>query len=334
MGRPVDIAVVGATGLVGEVLLERLGDAPFAVGRVHAVASARSAGERVDAGGRRVAVVDLEGFDFGESDIAVFAVPPAVAGAHLPRAIAAGCRVLDLSGLSAADPAVPLLVAGPSADYFGESLVAAPSALTVLVAAVVRPLQARAPVASVEVLGLSPVSALGRAGVEALARETAGLLNARPREPGPFPQQIAFNVFPTGDQRSGCEAADAQLEAELRRVLGDPALGVTVTNVRVPVFFGTAAAVRVATGARGLGADEARELLAAVPGIRLAAPDDAGLMASPVSHSAGVDDVFVGSLRSPGRDGILVLWAVADNIRHGAARNALGLIEMIVKSID
>ena len=334
MTRPIDIAVVGATGLVGEALIEQLGEAPFAVGTVQAVASARSVGRRLDAGGRRLRVVDLADFDFSRSDLAVFAVPPEVAWEHLPRALAAGCRVLDLSVLSAADPDVPLLVAGSSADFDGARLVAAPSALTVLLTTVLRPLQARTRVESVDVVALSPVSALGRAGVESLARETTDLLNARPREAGPFPQQIAFNLFPVGDAPAGCEANDTGLAAELSRVLGDPAPAVTVTNVRVPVFLGIAAALRVATGAPELGADEARGLLAGASGIRLAGPDEGGLMASPVSHSAAAQDVFIGSVRDGGQDGILVLWAVADNIRQGAARNALGIIEMIVKCFD
>jgi aspartate-semialdehyde dehydrogenase len=334
VGRPIDVAVVGATGLVGEAILERLGDAPFAVGKVRAVASARSVGTQARCGGRRLSVVDLQDFDFVGSDIAVFAVPRAVAGDHVPRAIAAGCRVIDLSGLSAADPAVPLLAAGASVRCGGERLVAAPSALTVLVAAVLRPLAAQTRLTSVDVVALSAASALGRAGVECLARETASLLNARPREPGPFPQQLAFNVFPTGDRPGGCEAPDPHLAAELTRVLADPELAVTVTNVRVPVFFGIAAAVRVATAGPGLGAAVARELLAAAPAVRLPGTDDEGLVASPVTHSAGADEVFVGVVRDGGQDGILVLWVVADNIRQGAARNALGLMEMIVKCFD
>jgi aspartate-semialdehyde dehydrogenase len=333
VGRPIDVAVVGATGLVGEAVVERLAEAPFHVGRIHAVASARSVGEQLDAGGRRLRVVDLADFDFGGSDIALFAVPSAVARDHLTRALAAGCRVIDLSGLSAADPAVPLLVAGGSSGPEGEMLVAAPSALTVLLATVARPLLAQARLQSVDVLALSPVSALGRAGVKGLARETASLLNARPRDPGPFPQQTAFNLYPVGCHSQGCESGDDGCAAELRRVLCDPGLDVTVTSVRVPVFFGIAAAIRVATGTPGLTAEEARELLAAAPAIRLAGPDEEGLMASPVSHAATADDVFLGPVRCGGQDGILVLWAVADNIRHGAARNALGLIEMIVKSI-
>jgi aspartate-semialdehyde dehydrogenase len=334
VSRPVDIAVVGATGLVGEALLERLGDAPFPVGSVHALASSRSAGRRVDAAGRRLKVVDLEGFDFGGCDVVVFAAPRAVVADHLPRALAAGCRVVDLSGLSALDPDVPLLVAGLSRGIHGAQRVAAPSALTVLVATVLRPLLAQTDATSIDVLALSPASALGRTGVEGLARETADLLNARPRGVGAFPQQIAFNLFPTGDRPGGCEADDLQSACELQRALGDPAPAVTVTNVRVPVFFGIAAALRVATRAGGLDADGARELLAVAPGIRLAGPDDDGGMASPVTHSAGSDDAFVGPVRDGGQNGILVLWAVADNIRHGAARNALGIIEMIVKSID
>jgi aspartate-semialdehyde dehydrogenase len=331
----IDIAVVGATGLVGEAFLEIVAQRRLPIGRIHALASAGSVGKRLSTGKESLTVADAAGFDFGQVSYALFAVPPSVAEALIPRATAAHCTVLDASAVWSAELA-PTLVA---ADVNGTQLhglstgtvIALPAPLAVLVGSVVAALRAEIGLLGIDVVGLRPVSDLGRAGVGGLARETADLLNAKPRQEGPFSQQIAFNVLPgTGVAASnGYLPDEIGVAAQLQRLLGDPALPVTVTLLQAPVFFGGGAVVRLDTR-QPVAVERVRRLLEARPGIVVVDPDATGAYPTPVTHSAGSDQLFVARLREPaGRPG-LVLWALADNIRHGIAGNAVQVLGALV----
>lgn len=333
--KPIDIAVVGATGLVGEAFVDLLGRSDLPIGQVHALASSRSVGKRVSVGGRSVTVADLNAFDFAGVDYALFAVPPSVAEAVIPRAVGAGCTVLDASAVWSAEP-VPTLVA---ADVNGAQLrgasggtvIGLPAPLAVLVGSVLAPLRAEIALSSIEVVGFRPVSDRGRPGVAALARETTDILNAKPRQDGLLPQQIAFNLLPgTGVAASnGYLPDEVGVAGQLRRLLADPGLPVTVTLVEVPVFFGIGAVIRIETR-KPIALDKARGLLATAPGIVVADPDEDGHYPTPVTHTASQDAIFVARLREPdGRAG-LVLWALADNVRCGIAGNALKVLRTLV----
>jgi aspartate-semialdehyde dehydrogenase len=333
--KPMNIAVVGATGLVGEAFLELLGRSDLPIGQVHALASSRSAGKRLGVGARSVTVGDVAGFDFAEVDCALVAAPLSVAEAVIPRAVAAGCTVLDASAVWSAEP-VPTLVA---ADINGAQLrgasggavIGLPAPLAVLVGTVLAPLRAEIALSGIEVVAFRPVSDRGRPGLAALARETADVLNAKPRQEGLMPQQIAFNLLPgTGAAASnGYLPDEVGVAGQLRRLLADPGLPVTVTLVEVPVFFGVGAVIRIETR-KPIALEKARGLLATAPGIVLADPDEDGHYPTPVTHSATRDAVFVARLREPdGRAG-LVLWALADNIRCGVAGNALKILRTLV----
>lgn len=330
----IDIAVVGATGLVGEAFLELLAGSDLPVGETHALASAGSAGKRVAYGGRSLTVADAATFDFAKAHYVLFATPPSVAETLVPKATAAGCTVLDASAVWSAELAPTLVAAEVNPDQLaglsGGAVVTLPAPLAVLVGTVVAALGDGARPTGVDVVGLRPVSDRGQAGVGGLARETADILNAKPRQDGPFPQQIAFNLLPgTGVAASnGYLPDEIGVAAQLQRLLGNPALPITVTLVEVPVFFGAGAVVRI-DAQQPVSLDRARDLLAKV-GIVVADPDGEGRYPTPVTHSAGSDAVFVARLREPaGRPG-LVLWALADNIRHGIAYNALGLLRALV----
>ena len=333
--KQINIAVVGATGLVGEAFLELLGRSDLPIGQVHALASSRSAGKRVSVGARSVAVGDLNEFDFAEAEYVLFAVPPSVAEAVIPRAVAAGCTVLDASAVWSAEPVPTLIAADVNGAQLrgtsGGAVIGLPAPLAVLVGSVLAPLRAEIVLSAIEVVAFRPVSDRGRPGVGALARETADILNAKARQDGLLPQQIAFNLLPgTGVAASnGYLPDEVGVAGQLRRLLADPGLPVTVTLVEVPVFFGVGAVLRIETR-KPIALERARGLLATVPGIVVADPDEDGHYPTPVTHSASRDAVFVARLREPdGRAG-LVMWVLADNIRCGIAGNALKVLRALV----
>jgi len=330
----IDVAVVGATGLVGEAFLDLLGGSDLPLGEVHALASAGSAGKRVVCGKRSLTVADAAGFDFAQADYALIAAPPSVAESLVPKATAAGCTVLDASAVWSAELAPTLVAAAVNPDQLsgqsGGAVVALPAPLAVLAGTVVAALRDDLQPTGLDVVGFRPVSDHGQGGVGGLARETADILNAKPRQEGPFPQQIAFNVLPgTGVAASnGYLPDEIGVAGQLQLLLSNPALPVTVTLVEVPVFFGEGAVVRIDTE-QPVALEKARDLLTRAA-IVVADPDADGRYPTPVTHSAGSDAVFVARLREPaGRPG-LVLWALADNIRHGIAGNALGVLKALV----
>ena len=333
--KQINIAVVGATGLVGEAFLDLLGQSDLPIGQIHALASSRSVGKRVTCGSRSVAVGDVSAFEFADVDYALVAVPLSVAEAVIPRVVAAGCTVLDASAVWSAEP-VPTLIA---ADINGAQLrgtsgggvIGLPAPLAVLVGSVLAPLRHEIALSAIEVVAFRPASDRGRPGLAALARETADVLNARPHQDGLLSQQIAFNLLPgTGVAASnGYLPDEVGVAGQLRRLLADPGLPVTVTLVEVPVFFGVGAVLRIETR-KPIALERAHGLLAAVPGIVVADPDEDGHYPTPVTHSATRDAVFVARLREPdGRAG-LVMWALADNIRCGIAGNALKVLRALV----
>ena len=333
--KPINIAVVGATGLVGEAFLELLGRSDLPIGAVHALASSRSVGKRVTFGGRSLAVGDLNGFDFAGVSHALLAVPPSVAEAVTPRAVAAGCTVLDASAVWSAEPAATLVAADINGALLhgtsGGAVIGLPAPLAVLVGTVLAPLRTEIGLSGIEIVAFRPASDRGRHGLGALARETAEVLNAKPHQDGLLPQQIAFNLLPgTGLAASnGYLPDEVGVAVQLRRLLADPGLPVTVTLVEVPVFFGIGAVLRIETR-KPVALERARGLLAAVPGVVVADPDEDGHYPTPVTHSAKRDAVFVARLREPdGRAG-LVMWVLADNIRCGIAGNALKVLRALV----
>jgi aspartate-semialdehyde dehydrogenase len=336
--NPINIAVVGATGLVGEAFLDLLGQSGLPLGQVHLLASSRSAGKRVAVGGRSLTIGDLNDFDFAGVRYALFAVPPSVAEALAPRAVAAGCTVLDASAVWSAEPAPTLIAADINgAQLRGTSsgaVIGLPAPLAVLVGSVLAALRHEIALSAIEVVAFRPVSDRGHSGVAALARETADVLNGKPRQEGLTSQQIAFNLLPgTGVAASnGYLPDEVGVAVQLRRLLADPGLPVTVTLVEVPVFFGIGAVLRIETR-KAVAVDRARGLLAAVPGIVVADPDEGGYYPTPVTHSANRDAVFIARLREPdGRAG-LVMWVLADNIRCGIAGNALKVLRTLVADV-
>lgn len=335
MDSRIDVAVVGATGLAGSQLVELLAERQFPVRQLHLLAAADAVGTRVEFRGSHVAIRDLAEFDFADAQLAIFVAGAGVAGEYVPRAAAAGCAVVDTSSRFRAEPDVPLVVAAvnPQAlDEFRERRIAAtPAPEAVQVLTVLDPLRAAAGIGRLQVTTLMPASGRGRAGVEELAAQAAALLNGQPIETGVFPAQIAFNVIPDlqGLDPDGHTESERQLADEVRRVWVADELPVQASMASVSGFHGCLQDVYLVPE-RPLTPVAARRLLAARPGVRVLDEQD-GEIPNPV-EAVGQDAILVGRVReSAAEPGALALWVAADNIRLGAAENAVRVAELVVK---
>ena len=334
MGRQYKVAVVGATGAVGETMLSILAERGFPVGELVALASAASAGSMVAFGDDEVVVRDLAGFDPAGVDIALFSAGGAVSKEYAPRFAAAGAVVIDNSSAFRQDPDVPLVVAEVNPDSVRQrprGIIANPNCSTLQMVVALAPIHRRAGIERINVATYQSVSGAGRSALEELGRQTAGLLAFRDAEPERFPVQIAFNLIPHIDEfmDNGFTREEMKLVWETRKILGDDAIQVNPTAVRVPVFYGHAEAVHVETREK-LTAAEARALLEAAPGVEVVDERTPGGYPTPVTHASGRDAVFVGRIREDlSHPRGLDLWVVADNIRKGAALNAVQVAELV-----
>lgn len=330
------VAVLGATGLVGDALVKLLDERKFPVRELIPLASARSLGKDVSFRGERHPVLDAGEFDYARADIALLAVGPEVAREHAPRAAAAGCLVVDHSVQFRDDESVPLVVpeVNPEAlEALGKrGIVACPGSIALQVLLALKPLHDAAGLERVGVTACLSASAGGQAGVDALAEQSVALMSGRgvkaPRGGGP---QLAFNAIAQADEflDDGSTQEEARLVRELRRVLGDPAIQVSATAVRMPVFFGHGAVVAIETR-RKLGAAEARSLLQAARGVEVMDTRRPGGSPTPV-QAANHDTVYVGRIREDmSHDRGLLLWVVADNVRKGAA-NGVQIAEILAR---
>ncbi|MCJ0825035.1 aspartate-semialdehyde dehydrogenase [Luteimonas sp. 50] len=335
MGRTYKVAVVGATGAVGEVMLSILAERGFPVGELVALASERSAGGEVAFGNREIVVRDLATFDPAGVDIALFSAGGAISREYAPRFAAAGAVVIDNSSAFRQDDDVPLVVAEvnpEAARNRPRGIIANPNCSTMQMLVALAPLHRRAGIERINVATYQSVSGTGRRALEELGRQTAGLLNFQPAEPEVYPVQIAFNVIPHGGDftDNGYTTEEMKLVWETRKILGDDGIGVNATVVRVPVFYGHSEAVNIETRDK-LAAADARALLAAAPGVEVVDEPVGGGYPTPVTHASGNDPVYVGRIRDDlSHPRGLNLWIVSDNIRKGAALNAVQIAELVV----
>ena len=333
-----NIAIAGATGAVGEALLAILAERHFPVGELVPLASRRSAGGKVRFGDRDITVRDLAAFDFDGIDIAFFSAGGAVSREHAPRAAAAGAVVIDNTSEFRYQDDVPLVVSEVNphaiALHAGRRIIANPNCSTMQMLVALAPIHREAGIERINVATYQSVSGAGRSGIDELGRQTAALLNFQDVQPKKFPVQIAFNLIPQIDafEDNGYTREEMKMVWETRKILEDASIEVNPTAVRVPVFHGHAEAVHVETRTK-ITAERARELLAAAPGVVVVDERIAGGYPTPVSHAAGNDEVYVGRIREDiSHPRGLDLWIVADNIRKGAALNAVQVAELLVKS--
>ncbi len=327
------VAVVGATGAVGPVVLDVLQERGFPASEVVAFASSRSAGRRVPYAGSEIEVRELTADALEGFDLALFSAGGSTSRAFAPEAVARGCVVVDKSSAFRMDADVPLVVPEVNADAAAShhGIISNPNCSTIQLVCALAPLHAAAGLAHVTVATYQAVSGTGAKAVEELRSQSRAALDGRTAEPVVYPHPIAFNAIPHCDGFEGDSTLEERkLVLESQKILGDDAVGIHATCVRVPVWRGHSEAVWVETRSP-LEADEAREILRAAPGVRVV--DDPALAQYPLaSDSTATDDVLVGRIRrDPSRQNGLALWIVADNLRKGAATNGVQIAELLVE---
>jgi aspartate-semialdehyde dehydrogenase len=332
-----NVAVVGATGAVGETMLSILEQRDFPVGDVYALASSRSVGKRIPFKNKQLVVEDLETFDFSKAQIGLFSPGASVSAIHAPRAAEAGCVVVDNTSQFRYDDDIPLVVPEVNphavADYKNRGIIANPNCSTIQMMVALKPIYDAVGIERINVCTYQAVSGTGKEAIEELAKQTADLLNAKDVECNVYPKQIAFNVLPHIDvfQENGYTKEEMKMVWETRKIFEDESIQVNPTAVRVPVFYGHSEAVHIETKEK-IEVSKARELLEEMPGVTVIDEHADGGYPTAVTEAAGEDPVYVGRLREDiSHPRGLNMWVVSDNVRKGAALNSVQIAEILVK---
>lgn len=332
-----DIAVLGATGEVGQAILSILESRHFPVGKLYPLASSRSAGEPIMFKNRPVLVEDAEGFDFSKVKIAFFSAGGEVSKKYVPIATQAGCIVIDNTSQFRYESDVPLVITEVNperiADYKNRNLIANPNCSTMQMLVALKPIYDAVGITRVNVATYQSVSGTGKEAILELAKQTGELINGRSIKSTVYPVQIAFNVIPHIDdfQENGYTKEEMKMHWETQKIFEDNAIHVNATTVRVPVFYGHSEAVHIETREK-ISATQARELLSKAPGVIVKDNHKPKGYPTPVTDASGKDAVFVGRIREDlSHPNGLNLWIVSDNIRKGAALNAVQIAEELVK---
>ena len=336
MAQQFDVAILGATGLVGQHLIEILEQRDFPVKRLIPLASSRSAGGFVTFKGKQIEVLDAETFDWTKVQIGLFSAGGSVSAIYAPKAAEAGCIVIDNTSQYRYEPDIPLVVpevnAAAIADYRNRNIIANPNCSTIQMLVALKPIHDAVGISRINVATYQSVSGAGQDAVEALANEAAQLMNGRPIDgEGKFARQIAFNVIPQIDvfMDNGYTKEEMKMHWETQKILGDDTVSVNATAVRVPVFFGHAEAVHIETR-MPISVEQVKALLADAPGVVLL--ENNADFPTQVCSAAGKDEVFVGRIRQDlSHENGINLWVVADNIRKGAATNSIQIAEHLIR---
>lgn len=334
--RKWDIAILGATGVVGEAILSILEERAFPVGKLYPLASARSAGETVVFGNRNYSVEDVEGFDFSKAQIAFFSAGGEVSEKYAPEAARRGCVVIDNTSKFRLELDIPLIVpeVNPQriSEYSNQGIIANPNCSTIQMLVALKPIYDAVGIARINVVTYQSVSGTGKAAIEELAKQSGDLLNGISVTPQVYPKQIAFNVLPHIDafQENGYSREEMKMIWETQKIFEDADIQVNPTTVRVPVFYGHSEAIYIETR-RKLTAEEARAILYQAPGVIVMDELEKELYPTPFEQASGTDAVYVGRIRQDiFQPNGLNLWVVADNVRKGAALNAIQIAEILV----
>ncbi len=328
------VVVAGATGNVGREMLNILAERQFPVDEIAALASRRSIGTECSFGDKTLKTKDLDTFDFTGWDIALFAIGSDATKTYAPKAAKAGCIVIDNSSLYRYDPEVPLIVPEVNADaihgFRKKNIIANPNCSTAQMVVALKPLHDRATIKRVVVSTYQSVSGAGKEGMDELWDQTKGMyVPGQEKEPEKFQKQIAFNVIPHIDSfmEDGSTKEEWKMVAETKKIV-DPSIKVTATCVRVPVFVGHSEAVNIEFE-EFLDEDEARDILRTSPGILVVDKREAGGYVTPV-ECVGDYATFVSRIRQDSTiENGLNLWCVSDNLRKGAALNAVQIAEVL-----
>ncbi|MFK5950107.1 MAG: aspartate-semialdehyde dehydrogenase [Methylococcales bacterium] len=337
MSKKVDVAVVGATGAVGEAMLSILEERKFPVGNVYALASSRSVGKRIPFNGGSIVVEDLAEFDFSKVQIGLFSAGASISREYAPKAAAKGCIVIDNTSEFRYDDDIPLVVpeVNPEkiADYQTRGIIANPNCSTIQMLVALKPIYDAVGIDRINVCTYQAVSGTGKEAIEEVVKQTTQLLNGKPITTAVYPKQIAFNVLPQIDvfMDNGYTKEEMKMVWETQKIFNDKNIQVNPTAVRVPVFYGHSEAVHIETTAK-IEVELVRQLLSAAPGVTVMDERVDGGYPTAVTESSGHDDVFVGRIRKDiSHPQGIDLWVVGDNVRKGAALNSIQIAEQLVK---
>ena len=337
MSKTYNIAVVGATGAVGETMLSILEERHFPVGEVYALASANSVGKRLPFKGGTLKVEDLATFDFSKVQIGLFSPGASISEIYAPIAAAAGCVVIDNTSQFRYDDDIPLVVpeVNPQAiaQYKTRGIIANPNCSTIQMLVALKPIYDAVGITRINVATYQAVSGTGKEAIEELGRQTSNIFNLQPIEASVYPKQIAFNVLPQIDvfMDNGYTKEEMKMVWETQKIMGDSNILVNATAVRVPVFYGHSEAVHIETRDK-ISASEVRALLEKADGVTVVDERVNGGYPTAVTHSAGHDATFVGRIREDiSHPRGIDLWVVSDNIRKGAALNSIQIAEVLIR---
>ncbi|MET0280912.1 MAG: aspartate-semialdehyde dehydrogenase [Steroidobacteraceae bacterium] len=331
------VAVLGATGLVGDTMISILEERDFPVSELYPLASSRSVGKTVKLKGKSYPVLDVATFDFSQADIGLFSAGAEVSAKYAPIAAAAGCVVIDNTSQFRYQDDIPLVVPEVNphaiAQYRKHGIIANPNCSTIQMLVALKPLHDAAGISRINVATYQSVSGAGKEAVDELAHQTGELLNGRPVEAKVMAKQIAFNCLPQIDkfQDNGYTKEEMKMFWETQKIMEDKTILVNATAVRVPVFFGHSEAVHIETRKKP-SAEAARELLLKAPGVTVLDERTTGGWPTAATEAANHDTVYVGRIREDiSHERGLDLWIVSDNVRKGAATNSVQIAEILVR---
>lgn len=335
MSRELNVAIVGVTGAVGETFLRVLQERKFPIKTLYPLASSRSVGKTVTFKNKDLDVLDLATFDFSQADIALFSAGGAVSKEYAPQAVAAGCVVVDNTSCFRYEDDIPLIVPEVNAhrigDYKKRGIIANPNCSTIQMVVALKPIYDAVGISRINVATYQSVSGTGKKAISELITQVGDLLNGRPAKSEVYPQQIAFNAIPHIDQfeDNGYTREEMKMVWETRKIMEDESLMVNPTAVRVPVIYAHSEAIHLELK-KPLTAVEARALLNKAPGVKVVDNIAKSSYPTALKNAVGHDEVYVGRIREDiSHPCGLNLWVVADNIRKGAATNAVQIAEIL-----
>ncbi|GGA75892.1 aspartate-semialdehyde dehydrogenase [Neiella marina] len=335
MSAKYNVAVLGATGVVGQTMLDILAERQFPVDQVFALASARSAGGTVKFGNKQLEVLDAEEFEWDQVQLGFFSAGGSVSAKYAPIAAEAGCVVIDNTSEFRYEPDIPLVVpevnAHDLANFRNRNIIANPNCSTIQMVVALSPIHRTVGISRINVSTYQSVSGTGKEAIEELASQVGEMINGRPATSKVYPKTIAFNVLPHIDvfQDNGYTKEEMKMVWETQKILGDETVLVNPTAVRVPVMYGHAEAVHIETRDQ-IDAEGVKSLLREAQGVILFEDDTD--YPTQLEEGSGNDDVYVGRVRNDiSHPHGINLWVVADNVRKGAALNSVQIAEVLIR---
>ncbi len=333
-----NIAIAGATGLVGETMLSILEQINFPFKKVYVLASSRSSGKTISFKGNDLIVQELETFNFDKVDIGLFSPGASVSAVHAPRAVDAGCIVIDYTSQFRYDDDVPLVVTEVNphviSGYKKKGIIANPNCSTIQMLVALKPIYDAVGIERINVCTYQAVSGTGKEAIDELANQSINIMNAKDIESSVYSKQIAFNVIPHIDEFQSNKYTKEEMKMvwETKKIFEDDSILVNPTAVRVPVFYGHSEAIHIETKEK-IGAESAKELLKKMPGVTVIDEQKDGGYPTAVTEAAGENPVFVGRIREDiSHPRGLNMWVVSDNVRKGAALNSIQIADILVKN--